>query len=387
MEEKLKSNVFKYIFIIVIVILIGFAIYQIYNEKRLEQEKLIVPTIKEEAETKIVTDIRVPIANFDTINPIISKNKNVQDLSRLIYEPLLNIDENYKIELCLAKEWSKISETSYIIKLKEGIKWHDSVDFDAKDVQFTIDKIKNEVQDSIYAWNLEKVISVEVIDKYTIRINLSEEVPFFEYNLNFPIMASHYYLNEDFKTSSKNEHPVGTGRFKVAENNRDSLQLKKNQNWWNIKNDNSKLELITVNKYSNMSEVYNAFKIGSIDLLNTQTLDIASNIGTIGFQSKEYRGRQLDFIAFNTTNAVLENKEVRQAIQYAIDKQNIVADVYQGKYDVSNFVLDYGNYLYNPEKISYEYNQEKAKQILVDNGNINQNNGKRYKTIERKGLV
>lgn len=363
----MKNNLFKYIFISVVIILIGFAIYQIYNEKQEEKEKLLLPQIQKQEE-KIITDIRIPISNFDTINPIISKNQNVQDISRLVYEPLLNVNENYKIELCLAKEWSKISDTSYLIKLNENIKWHDDIQFEAKDVQFTIDKIKNEVQDSIYAWNLEKVNSVEVIDKYTIRINLSQEVPFFEYNLTFPILASHYYVNEEFRTSSKNNNPVGTGRYKVIENVDNNLKLKKNDTWWDKENKDCKLELITVNKYANMGEVYNAFKIGNIDLLTTQSIDIDTNIGTIGFQSKSYSGRKLDFIAINTTNSILQNKEVRQAIQYAIDKQNIVSNVYKGKYAVSNFVLDYGNYLYNPEKIHYEYNIEKAKQVLIDNG-------------------
>lgn len=364
----MKNNFFKYIFILVVVILIGFAGYQIYNERKEEQKRALVPSIERQEEEKIITDIRVPVSNFDTINPIISKNQHVQDISRLVYEPLLNVSENYKIELCLAKEWSKVSETSYLIKLKENIKWHDDMEFEAKDVQFTIDKIKNEVQDSIYAWNLDKVSSVEVIDKYTIRINLNQEVPFFEYNLTFPIMSNHYYINENFRTSSKNNNPVGTGKYKVVENTDTNLKLKKYTEWWNIKNENSKLEIITVNKYANMGEVYNAFKIGNIDLLTTQSIDTDINIGTIGFQSKTYSGRKLDFIAINTTNTILQNKEVRQAIQYAIDKQNIVHNVYKGKYAISNFVLDYGNYLYNPEKIFYEYNPEKSKQILLDNG-------------------
>ena len=56
---------------------------------------------------------------------------------------------------------------------------------------------------SIYAYNVERVISVEVIDKNTIKINLSEEVPFFEYNLTFPIMSHYYYENEDFVNTEK----------------------------------------------------------------------------------------------------------------------------------------------------------------------------------------
>ena len=91
-----------------------------------------------------------------------------------------------------------------------------------------------------------------------------------------------------------------------------------------IEKEDCKLETIILNKYANMGEVYNAFKIGNIDLLTTSNINTEGNIGTIGFQTKEYRGRELDYIAFNTTHPVLQNVEVRKAIQAAIDKQNMV---------------------------------------------------------------
>lgn len=362
----MKSNIIKYIFTVIVIILVIYAIYTLYGKKEDTQNELeIVETTNQEAE--IITDIRVPVVNFDTINPILSKNQNIQNISRLIYEPLLNVDENYKIELCLAKEWTKVSDTSYVIKIKENIKWQDGNTLTAKDVQFTIDRLKDSNVSSIYAYNVQYVISVEVIDEYTIRINLSKEVPFFEYNLTFPIMSYKYFENEDFITTAKNEHPVGTGRFKVTIDN-GNIILKQNQNWWNKEEDTTKLTQIQIIKYANMGEVYNAFKIGNIDLLTTESLETENYIGTIGYNIKEYRGRKLDYIAFNCEDNVLANKEVRQAISYAIDKQNIVSAIYSDKYYISNFPLDFGSYVYETEKVTYEYNIEKAKNILQENG-------------------
>lgn len=361
----MKNNFVKYIFILFVIGLIGFAIYKIYYE---EEEKPMQTTVTSSKEETIITNIRIPVVSFDTINPIISQNKNIQDISKLIYEPLLKINEKNQIELCLAKEWSKVSGDVYLIKLKEDIKWHDNMPFEARDVQFTIDRLKNEASSSIYAWNVQHIISVEVIDEHTIRITLDSEIPFFEYNLTFPIMANHYYINQDFMTTAKNNNPVGTGQFKAIENKEGVVTLKKNTQWWNIEKEDSRLENIIVNKYSNMGEVYNAFKIGNIDLLTTSNINTEGNIGTIGFQIKEYRGRELDYIALNTNNTVLQNVEVRKAIQYAIDKQNIVASIYNNKYYITNFPLDGTNYLYNQDKIQYEHNQDKAKALLVDNG-------------------
>lgn len=362
----MKSNIIKYMFIIVVIVLLSISAYTLYGKK--EEKPQISKEEKENtSETQIITNIRIPVVNFDTINPIISRNQNIQDISRLIYEPLLNLDKDYKIELCLAKEWSKVSPTSYIVKLKENIKWQDNNKLIAKDIQFTIDRIKELNTNSIYAWNVKEVVSVEVIDELTIRINLDKEVPFFEYNLTFPIISSKYYENEDFLNTSKNITPPGTGKFKVIEEN-GGIALKQNKDWWNLKNEELKLEQIYINKYDNMGEAYNAFKIGNIDILNTQSVNIEEYIGTLGYRAKEYYGRQLDFIAFNMENQVLSNIEVRQAINSTIDKKNIVSAIYRDKYYVSEFPLDFGSYIHEKGKIFQIHDTDKAKEYLVNNG-------------------
>lgn len=361
----MKSKILKYIFVIIAIGLVICSAYIIYGKKDDNENNYeIVDMYKEE---QIIDNIRIPIVNFDTINPILSNNAQIQNISKLVYEPLLTITEDYKIELCLAKEWSKVSATSYVIKLKDNIKWNDGAIFTAKDVQFTIDRLKDSNVKSIYTNNVQNIIGIEVIDNTTIRINLDKEVPFFEYNLTFPIMSYKYYENEDFVNTYKNNNPVGTGKFKVVNDNGNVI-LKLNENWWNVEEKDCKLSQIQIIKYGNMGEVYKAFKIGNIDLVNTDSLDIQNYIGTIGYNLKTYKGRELDYIAFNCNNEELSNKEIRQAISYAIDKQNIISAIYGDKYYIANFPLDYGNYLYEQEKVAYEYNIDKAKSILIDNG-------------------
>ncbi len=361
----MKSNFLKYIFVIIVIGIIIYSAYIIYGKKENNENNYEVVNMYEEEQ--IIDNIRIPIVNFDTINPILSNNAQVQNISKLIYEPLLTITENYKIELCLAKEWSKVSATSYVIKLKDNVKWDNGTQFTAKDVQFTIDRLKDSNVKSIYTYNVEHVTSVEVIDNTTVRINLDKEVPFFEYNLIFPIMSYKYYENEDFVTTSKNSNPVGTGKFKVVNEN-GTILLKLNQSWWNAEEKDCKLSEIQIVRYENMGEVYKALKIGNIDVINTDSLDIQNYIGTIGYNLKTYRGRELDYLAFNCNNEELSNKEVRKAISYAIDKQNIISAIYGDKYYMANFPLDYGNYLYEDGKVGYEYNIDKASSILIENG-------------------
>lgn len=286
------------------------------------------------------------------------------NIDKLIFEPLITIDENYQTKLCLATECSKTSPTSYVIKIDNSKKWHDGSFFIAKDIQFTIDRLKE--GKSIYSYNVEKVTSVEILDANTVKINLSEEVPFFEYYLTFPILPNNYYLGEDFNTSSK--IPMGTGMFKITSIDNSNITLSKNEKWWNKESVNSKIETIQIKLYSEIGELYNSFKLGNIDIFTTANINLEQYIGTIGYAKAQFKGREFDYLAFNCQDSILKNTEVRKALFYAIDRANIVSSIYNNEYDIADFPLDYGSYLYQEEKTSTGYNPEQAKTLLINSG-------------------
>lgn len=354
----MKSNYFKYIFIIFAIGIMIFAIVKIKNDEQKKEEPKY--EAKEEVEQEI-TELKLGVASFDSINPILSKNKNVQDISKIIFEPLMTLTSDYKLEACLAKEWAKQNETTYLIKLRDDKKWSDGQKFTSEDVKFTIDRLKD--SDTIYSSNVQYVTSVEVVDDTTIRIILSQEVPFFEYNLTFPILSSKYYSDKEFIPDIV---PIGTGMYKVNEVQESSLVLSKNEYY--EENNNLKLDKITITIYSSVGELYNSFKIGNIDFISTQNSNLKEYIGTIGYLSKEVKGREHDFIAFNTQSAILSQTNVRKAICYSIDKSNIVSSIYSDNYCISSFPLDYGNWIYEEQDSSSGYNTEQAKQVLLDDG-------------------
>ena len=108
----MKSNWIKYIFIIFIIIILIFSVYKIRkDEEEKNQENTYTANMQEEK----IKELKLGIAGLDTMNPILSNNKNVQDISKLIYEPLVNLTSDYKAEPCLAKEWAKQSDNSYLI--------------------------------------------------------------------------------------------------------------------------------------------------------------------------------------------------------------------------------------------------------------------------------
>ncbi len=163
----MKQGVFKYIFAFGFIVLLIVAYVMFYDKDNNTVE------VQDQTSTvnTLITDLRLGIADFDTINPLISKNKNVKEISKLIFDSLITISNDYKLEYVLASEISKTDNLTYIIKLKENIKWQDGSDFNAQDVKFTIDTIKN--QSSIYSSNLENVVGLEIIDNYTIKLMLS----------------------------------------------------------------------------------------------------------------------------------------------------------------------------------------------------------------------
>ena len=354
------SNIFKYIFIIFAIGIIIYAGYRIYNNNK----NTAVENKQEEKipEETIIKDIRIPLTQSDTMNPLITNNKEILNIDTLIFEPLFKITKDYKVEPCLAKECSKTGNNIYVVKIDNSINWQDGTSFISKDIQFTIDLLKQ--GNSIYKYNVEHISNVEIIDASTIKLTLDETIPFFEYNLVFPIMSSTYYYGEDFYNSTKT--PIGTGKYKISSISTNNITLTKNEKWRDISKQENKIDTIKINIYSSMGEAYNNFKIGNLDLINTSNANFQDYIGTIGFNKTEYPGRQFDFLSLNCEDKILQDKAVRQALSYAIDKGNIISTIFNNQKNIAEYPLDYGSYLYTASNVSSGYNAEQAKKVLTD---------------------
>ncbi len=362
----MKNNILKYIFFIFVIAISIYTIYAINNKDKTLKQGNTTDTVNQE-KTQKEQILNLGIAGFDTINPILSSNKYVQSISKIIYEPLIEINKNYELEGCIASEWAKTSETTYVIKLKENVKWSNGENCTADDVLYTIDRLKEITSNNIYIYNVQYIIQAEVIDAYTIKITLSREVPFFEYNLNFPIMSKNYFGEENFMQSEKRNSAIGTGKYVISEMQNGKIILTKNENYWNKENSDPQLQTIKINLYESVGEMYNDFKLGKLDLINTNNIKIEDFIGTIGYNKVQDIGREYDYLALNTQNATLANTEVRQAISYAIDRNAIISSVYNGKYTEANFPLTNTNWLLQ-DVSQTQYDSEKAKQVLQDNG-------------------
>ncbi len=136
---------------------------------------------------------------------------------------------------------------------------------------------------------------------------------------------------------------------------------------------------ISINLYNSAGELYNAFKNGEIDIVDVKIANVEQYIGSIGYKKIEYKARDYDFLALNTTSEILSDGAVRKAISKIIDKNNIVASCLGAGYIASNFSLDMGNWLYTRD-LSVQTNPEEASQILTNAGWEYKNNKWRKKT-------
>lgn len=358
----------KYFFIVIIIIIAVAATIIFAVRKSNNSDKIIDQT---STNTNIKKNLRIGISNFDTINPLLSNNKNVQEISKVIFDSLIVLDGDMKLQYGLASEIGKVDNINYIIKLKDNVFWTDGNKLNANDVKFTIEALKNGIN-SVYSENVQNVESVEIIDDSTVKINLNGETPFFEYYLTFPILSSSYYAGENFVETEKNWMPVSTGMYKIETHEEGQIKLSKNENYWNT-DKKAIIEEIDLIKFNSMGEVYNSFKLGEIDIIKCGVDNVEQYIGTIGYNKAEYKTRDYDFLSFNTQSELFSDKAVRKAISLGIDKSNLIASCFGTGYRESNFFFDYESWLFD-NKLNVSMNQDLAVKTLEESGWVYKNN-------------
>lgn len=307
---------FKRIFITTIILLIIVGIYIIY----IKDDKKTNTAKAQTKETKISREISIGIIEFDTINPILTTSLEIQHLTKLIYEPIINISKDFMPIPAIAEEWSQLDDLTYIFKIDDSKKWEDGKNITVEDIIFTIEEIKS--SDSIYKENVEKIKYIEKVDEQTFKIYLIEPIDFFEYTLCFPVLKEKEY-NE--------KKPMGSGKYKVS-------KIDVNNGEIIIENNETKL---IVKVFKNTTELYNAFTREKVDLIITTNTNYEQYIGNIGFEEKIITGREFYYISCEN----IEDEETRKSINDNINKKKIVYDLYSQKYVIADFPLAYGSFL------------------------------------------
>ncbi|MBO5142542.1 MAG: peptide ABC transporter substrate-binding protein [Clostridia bacterium] len=354
----------KRFFLLLIIIGVFIGVFLTLRNSFLSQEASQNNEI--EIEQEIYRDeLNLPLIEVDTLNPLLTKNKQVSDVLKLIYEPLFDFDENNKVIPTLVSEWNEKDDLTWIFKLNKSAIWHNGKSFTASDVIFTYNAILNS-ENSVYKENIENINSIEQLENETIQINLIEKDKNLIYKLCFPILPKHYF-EHDLNNELKNEQPVGTGPYKYEATLSDGkiIKLISNNSWWN--KENIKLNTIYLYKYSTYGEAIKAFKSVEIDVISTTMSSWQKKFGAIGINDYKYESSEFETIIANNQDTVLSESSVRKMLLTGINCENIIESIYNGNGKVSNYPLQSNSYL-NKLKETKNYDIEKAKQILFNAG-------------------
>jgi peptide/nickel transport system substrate-binding protein len=374
-----EGNVLKKVFVFLIITSITLGLFlgikaAIKNLNNNSDVKQIVDN-----DINFVDEINIPLIEAKTLNPIINNNKQVSDILKIIYEPLIDISSDNKLVPCLSTEWAKIDEYNWIIKTRKDVKWHDDSNFSVEDVIFTLDKIK-EAEQSLFKTNIENISETIIIDSNSIKFTLKEPDDLFPYKLTFPIIPNHYFRDVKLDDDNKNNRPIGTGAYKYVVTTGNCIELEKNTNWWN--NIQPRLSKIYLYKFETYGEAIKAFKSSEIDMIITSMNDWNKKFGTIGINTYKYETEEFETLIPNTNKTILSDSSVRKAILYAINREKIILDVYNDNAVISDIPIHKDSWLFDDSDYS-EFDIEKAKQLLLNSG-WKQENGTWTKTIDKK---
>lgn len=302
--------------------------------------------------------------DYTSINPALYEHG---EINSLIFNGLTAHDKDNKVVPSLAESWEIDKESNtYTFKLRNNVKWHDGEKFTADDVKFTLETIMNPDNASEIASNYEDITNIEVIDEYTLKITLkAPNVAMLDY-LTIGILPKHLLEGKDIVTDSYNQNPIGTGPFKLEKWDKgQSITLVKNEDYFEKEPGLDKIvfKIVTDAKAKAMQ-----LKSGELDFAQITPKDMGifeeNKDFTVNImKTSDYRGIMYNFNAPLFKN----NRELPNALSYAIDRKAIVESVLLGHGEIAYSPLQIGNYN-NPDIEKFDYNPAKAKEELEKNG-------------------
>ena len=284
----------------------------------------------------------------------------------LIFDSLIEKDDKGLVPW-LAESWDISSDSKeYIFHLRNDVKWQDGEPFTANDVKFTIDYEKEHPPASSY--DLSSVSEIDVIDDHTIKFTLTQPIaPFLDEIASVKIIPEHIYKDESDPNKFESPEAVtGTGPYKLAEYSKEhgTYKFTANEDFWGPEQRVKNIEFIPV------SDATVAFQQKEIDFvgLSADLVDMfKSDPEVYVFQQPAIWGYELSFNM--NKSPILNDKAIRQAFAYAIDRQELVDKIGRGAGKPGSMgILPQDHIWYNENVLKYEHDAEKAKELLTDAG-------------------
>lgn len=316
-----------------------------------ENEPVVQADFNTEKKVSLVQDynFKIGMSKLDSTNYLSSKNIILNELVSSLSNRLISINKDYSINYIVAKSIKKVSNKQYFIELNP--------DYNVKveDIKNTVNEIKSSGDKNIYYECINNIWSIDEQGKNEFSITLKQDDPYFVYNLTFPILNT----GNNYPYDIKNE---GESSFLFTR-----------------KKSNSTLSTIQFTGYSDIDNLIEDFKNGKIDMFTASSDSIMQLIGKYEYNVKKYRDGQNIFLLGNKDSKVFSQKEVRQALLYSLNREEIVKKINSTFSEVIDIPYIYSS-------IRYKYDIVGAKNILIQYGWKNEK-GMNKKTVGEEELT
>lgn len=274
-----------------------------------------------------------------------------------VTEPLIERNpQSGELEPKLATEWKATSDREWTLKLREGVNFQDGTPFNAEAAAFTIDRAVN----SKLGCNVEGYVfgdadlDVKAVDATTLTVTTPEPDPILPLRLSFLEVVP-----TSTSTTEKVREPIGTGPYKIDSwDAGQKISLSSWDGYWGDKPAYAKAEY----QWRSESSVRAAMiTSGEADIAMGLSPD--DNIGDLGV---DYPNNETVALRMDANEAPLNDIRIRQAVNYAIDKEGIVNSLYQGKHQVAAQLVPEGIVGHNSGLKGWPFDLEKAKSLVAE---------------------
>ena len=307
------------------------------------------------------------VGKAGTLNPVLESSGVSAQVKDIIFDGLIRIGEKGEILPCLAVRWEGNGEGSeWDFHLKKGVKFHDGHPFTAEDVEFTFNLDLDPNIHSPYSDIIQQIEKLTVKDLYTINIKLTKPSASFLNKLDRGILPKHLLEGENLHLTQFNYKPIGTGPFHLTNWSPDKIVLEANQDYFLGR---PYLDGVVVKLFTNKSIIWANLMKGEIDAFQNLEPADYERIGKVShLKVYSYLMSYYYLITFNLNYFLFKDRRVRQALNYAIDKDTIIKKVLRGRGNICSGTIITNSWAYNPQVKPFPYNPKKALELLAEAG-------------------
>jgi peptide/nickel transport system substrate-binding protein len=313
----------------------------------------------------------------DNFNPILSSTSYGSMVYGYVYDTLFDYNDNWEPTPRLAASWELSNGNKTItIKLKQGVKFHNGDEFTADDVVWTYKTLMDKEYTGPRATNAKRIADIKALDKYTVQVDMSTPNAAILSDLNLGILDHNLFKDTPAKDLDKNPvtmKPVGTGPYKFGEYVRGQyVTMERNDNWYMSKELNGApfIKTVRIKIIPDDATAEAALEAGEIDELTPDPKDVArlekDFKGKLNLFNWERNG--WGYMTFNVTRPHLNDKLVRQALTYGLNRQAIIDTVMDGRAVIPTGPIPPVSWAADPSIKPFPYDVAKAKSLLEQAG-------------------